>query len=74
MDYSVDWQCFFQDAASPVMEGIINLHHELMLFITFIFFFVLILMVRTLYFFWFDSNRFNDESRFVVHGTLIEII
>jgi len=74
LDSSVAWQCFFQDAASPVMEGIINLHHDLMFFITFIFFFVLILMIRTLYNFSFDANRLNDESRFVVHGTFIEII
>lgn len=55
------------------MEGIINLHHDLMFFITFIFFFVLIVLARTL---WFFSNvKIKDlDCRNVVHGTAIEII
>jgi cytochrome c oxidase subunit 2 len=55
------------------MEGIINLHHDLMFFITFIFFFVLIVLARTLYFYS-DSATDISESRGVVHGTAIEII
>jgi cytochrome c oxidase subunit 2 len=63
----------FQDAGSPVMEGIINLHHDLMFFITFILFFVLVVMARTLYFF--NSNSSNaGAGQNVVHGTVIEII
>jgi cytochrome c oxidase subunit 2 len=64
---------YFQDPASPVMEGIINLHHDLMFFITFIFFFVLVVLAKTLKLF---SNPAFDvtQSRQVVHGTLIEII
>ena len=64
---------YFQDPASPVMEGIINLHHDLMFFITFIFFFVLVVLSRTLYYF---VNPTIDvtESKKVVHGTAIEII
>ena len=64
----------FQDAASPVMEGIINLHHDLMFFITFIFFFVLVAMVRTLHSFRFNLGISSSDSRLVVHGTAIEII
>jgi len=63
----------FQDAATPIMEGIINLHHDLMFFITFILFFVLIVMVRTLYFFQNESIYAGIASN-VVHGTTIEII
>jgi cytochrome c oxidase subunit 2 len=67
---------FFQDSASPVMEGIINLHHDLMFFITFIFFFVLVIIARTLYYFSFDKAALIDPARGnnVVHGTAIEII
>jgi cytochrome c oxidase subunit 2 len=67
---------FFQDSASPVMEGIVNLHHDLMFFITFIFFFVLVIMGRTLTFFAFDKAALSSPERGnnVVHGTLIEII
>jgi cytochrome c oxidase subunit 2 len=72
-DSSTPWQLYFQDPASPVMEGIINLHHDLMFFITFIFFFVLVVLAKTLKLF---SNPAFDvtQSRQVVHGTLIEII
>lgn len=64
---------FFQDSASPIMEGIINLHHDLMFFITFIFFFVLIVLGRTL--FYFQGDRIDTTvSQKVVHGTAIEII
>ena len=74
LDSSTSWQLYFQDAATPVMEGIINLHHDLMFFITFIFFFVLVVMARTLYYFQKTSESVNSNSRFVVHGTIIEII
>ena len=56
------------------MEGIINLHHDLMFFITFIFFFVLVVMVRTLHSFRFNLGISSSDSRLVVHGTAIEII
>jgi heme/copper-type cytochrome/quinol oxidase subunit 2 len=55
------------------MEGIINLHHDLMFFITFLFFFVLIVMVRTLQYFHNDSVHAGAATN-VVHGTAIEII
>jgi len=73
LDSSTPWQLYFQDAATPVMEGIINLHHDLMFFITFILFFVLVVLLRTLYFF--NSNSVNAGiASHVVHGTAIEII
>jgi len=56
------------------MEGIINLHHDLMFFIVFIFFFVAVVLGRTLTIFSYQKDRENDASRLVVHGTAIEII
>jgi cytochrome c oxidase subunit 2 len=73
LDSSSPWQIYFQDPATPVMEGIINLHHDLMFFITFIFFFVLIVLGRTLYFYT-DNSVSSLESRSVVHGTTLEIV
>jgi heme/copper-type cytochrome/quinol oxidase subunit 2 len=55
------------------MEGIINLHHDLMFFITFIFFFVFVVMARTLYYFSYDSVDANAGQK-VVHGTALEIV
>ena len=60
------------------MEGIINLHHDLMFFLTFIFFFVVVVLGRTLFYFQHRTFKINAaeniQSRSVVHGTLIEII
>lgn len=55
------------------MEGIINLHHDLMFFITFILFFVLVVLVRTIYFFSYDSIDAGTGKN-VVHGTVLEIV
>lgn len=75
-DSSTAWQISFQDPATPVMEGIVNLHHDLMFFITFIFFFVLVVMTRTLHYFsGVVTNTTNSNyNRHIVHGTTIEII
>ena len=73
LDSSINWQMTFQDPASPVMEGIINLHHDLMFFIVFVFFFVLIAMARTLYYFT-ESEDNVELSRTVTHGTILEIV
>jgi len=55
------------------MEGIINLHHDLMFFITFILFFVLVVMARTLFYFA-ETAPAAGLAKNVVHGTAIEII
>ena len=73
LDSSSPWQLYFQDAASPVMEGIINLHHDLMFFITFILFFVLVVLMRTLLYFS-EHSSYAGSGKNVVHGTTIEII
>jgi cytochrome c oxidase subunit 2 len=39
-DTAENWQLGFQDPATPIMEGIINLHHDLMFFICVISIFV----------------------------------
>nr|YP_010699859.1 cytochrome c oxidase subunit 2 [Chrysotila carterae]WCH62789.1 cytochrome c oxidase subunit 2 [Chrysotila carterae] len=74
LDSSYSWQLFFQDPASPVMEGIVNLHHDLMFFLTFIFFFVVILLWRTLSLFHNSVVVKDTQSRLVVHGAFIEIV
>jgi len=55
------------------MEGIINLHHDLMFFITFILFFVLVVLMRTIYFFAANSDAAGTGHN-VVHGTVLEIV
>jgi len=70
-DMAENWQLGFQDPATPIMEGIINLHHDLMFFICVISVFVTWLLARTI---WHYNEFQNPVSSSLVHGTTIEII
>ena len=70
-DSPENWQLGFQDPATPIMEGIINLHHDLMFFVCVISIFVTWMLARTLWHFSYSQNK-NPSS--LSHGTLIEII
>jgi len=71
-DFAQDWQLGFQDPASPIMEGIVDLHHDIMFFLFIICIFVLYLLVRTVVMFRARAghNMFNK----IVHGKVIEIV
>jgi cytochrome c oxidase subunit 2 len=71
LDTAEAWQFGFQDPATPVMEGIIDFHHDLVFFLIIIVVFVSWLLVRCLFFF--DENKQKTPEIFV-HGTIIEII
>lgn len=70
-DVAESWQVSFQDPATPIMEGIINLHHDLMFFICVISIFVSWILIRTI---WQFNISKNLSSSSVTHSTLIEII
>jgi len=65
------WQFGFQVPASPVMEGIVNFHHDL-------FFFLLVIMGFVAYVLWRSIVLFNTESNkvpyVVTHAAALEII
>jgi cytochrome c oxidase subunit 2 len=65
------WQMSFQEAATPTMEGIINLHNDIMAIIVFILVFVCWMLGRTLYLF--SSSRNKTPSK-TVHGMVIELV
>jgi cytochrome c oxidase subunit 2 len=65
------WQLYFQEAATPAMEGIINLHNDIMAIITFIAIFVVWMLARTIYLF--DAKKNKTASK-VVHGMTIELV
>jgi len=69
LDAPEPWQTGFQDPASAVMQGIINLHHDLMFFLTFVAVFVTYMLARTVMTF-----RKQAWVENVVHGATIEII
>ena len=62
------WQMSFQDPATPLMEGIINLHHDLMFIVIFIAIFVLWMLLRTVQLFSFRKNPV--PSNFTKHPVL----
>lgn len=70
-DIAEPWQLGFQDPATPIMEGIINLHHDLMFFICVISIFVSWMLVKTLWHF--EASK-NFTASTLAHGTLIEIV
>lgn len=71
MDAAERWQIGFQDPATPIMQGIIDLHNDLFVFIIFVQIFVLWMLCRTLWHFSWDQNPIPVP---VIHGTVIEII
>ena len=69
-DAALPWQFGFQDPATPIIEGIIRFHHDLIFILVFVVVFVSWILFRTLVHFKVGSKKPSS----VVHGTLIEII
>nr|YP_009138111.1 cytochrome c oxidase subunit 2 [Lobosphaera incisa]AKF78669.1 cytochrome c oxidase subunit 2 [Lobosphaera incisa] len=70
LDAPENWQIGFQDPATPVMQGIIDLHHDICFFMLVILVFVLWMLTRTLYHF---HEKKNPVPEKIIHGTTIEI-
>lgn len=68
-DAAKPWQVGFQDPASPVMEGIVDLHHTLLFYLTVIIVFVSWMLARTFIKF---ANNSNPSKN--THGGALEII
>lgn len=71
LDMAEQWQFGFQDPATPVMEGIINFHHDLMFIIILTTVFVCWMLFRTIYLF---NEQINPIALDIVHGSVIEIV
>jgi hypothetical protein len=66
-DVAEPYQLSFQDPATDIMEGIINLHNTIMYYLVIIIIFVSWILVNVL-----SKNHFSHAN--LNHGTLIEII
>jgi len=64
------WQLGFQDPATPIAMGIVDLHHDVMFLLVMILVFVLYLLLRVAVLFRHDKNNFVK----IVHGKVIEIV
>jgi cytochrome c oxidase subunit 2 len=71
LDFPKSFQYNFQDPATPVMEAIVNFHHDLMLYLILIVVFTFWICVRSVFFY---QDVAPKQVNFTVHGTFIEIV
>lgn len=72
MDVAEEYQLGFQDAASPIAEGIVNFHNYVLIYMTFVIVLVLYMVITIV-------GNYNKGKRvishkYLVHGTNIELI
>ena len=72
-DVPLAWGLYFQDGASPSIEGIIDLHDRIMFYLVIILFGVSWVMFSIM---WNFNNKSADKFsyKYMKHGTLIELI
>ncbi|XP_054789348.1 cytochrome c oxidase subunit 2-like [Prosopis cineraria] len=70
-DAAEPWLLGFQDAATLMMQGIIDLHRDIFFFLILILVFVSRILVRVL---WHFNYQKNPIPQSIVHGTTIEIL
>lgn len=66
------WGIYFQDSASPQMEGIVELHDNVMFYLVIILFgvgWILVSIIRN-----YRSSKSPISHKYLNHGTLIELI
>jgi cytochrome c oxidase subunit 2 len=71
LDAPEPWGVNFQDPASPIAQGIQDLHHDIMFFLTFIAIFTFWMLGRTLVHF--EKSK-NPKPSMIVHGQTLEIV
>nr|YP_010191919.1 cytochrome oxidase subunit 1 and subunit 2 [Dictyostelium intermedium]DAZ85393.1 TPA_asm: cytochrome oxidase subunit 1 and subunit 2 [Dictyostelium intermedium] len=84
LDFSRDWQIGFQDPATPIMEGIIDLHNYIFFYLIVVAVFIGWVMGRILWRFSYkwsyptisDIEIFKNFTAYnqIIHGTVIEIV
>jgi cytochrome c oxidase subunit 2 len=66
------WQISFQDGASPGFTGIVELHNNIFFYLVVISILVFWMLGSTIYNY--DANRSRITHKYLVHGTIIEVI
>jgi cytochrome c oxidase subunit 2 len=61
LDYAIRWQIGFQDSATSIMQGIINLHHHIFFFILIVITFVFFIFYRTYDFSVWNFRAWNSD-------------
>lgn len=74
-DSPVDWQINFQNPASPVMEGLVDFHHDIVFLLILISVVVLWMLLRIVYFFkGAESTRPKNSLLLTSYHTTLEIV
>nr|YP_009121405.1 cytochrome c oxidase subunit 2 [Thecamonas trahens]AJF36630.1 cytochrome c oxidase subunit 2 [Thecamonas trahens] len=73
-DAPLPYQTGFQDSATPGMEGIVDLHHTLLMYLTVIFVFVCWMLYRTIWCFGIKKEEYKQYKTNTTHGGVLEII
>jgi len=71
LDAPEPWGINFQDPASPIAQGIQDLHHDIMFFLTVIAIFTFWMLGRTI---WFFTAEKNPKPSMIIHGQTLEIV
>jgi len=71
LESATNWQFGFQVAATPVMEGIVNFHHDLFFFLVVICIFVIYMLAKCIMLF---NSETNKQPIVVTHAPVLEII
>jgi cytochrome c oxidase subunit 1 len=69
-DSAINYQINFQDPATPIMEGIIDLHHDILFFLIVVVIFVVWMLIKSIFFFNLNNNRFKQ----ITHNNFLEVI
>ena len=72
LDVAVDRQLGFQDASSPVMEGIVNFHNYVCVYMSLVLAIVAYMLAIILINF--SSGNRQISHKYLIHGTQIELI
>ena len=73
LDIPYNWQFFFQDPATQIMESLIDFHHDLMFYIIFIAGFVVTMLIQIIMTYTYNNNYIQHQI-FWTHHTNLEII
>jgi cytochrome c oxidase subunit 2 len=69
LERATEWQIGFQIPASPIMEGIVNFHHDLFFFLVMILTFVVYMLARCI-----QRFKSNKDPIIVIHAPTLEIV
>jgi cytochrome c oxidase subunit 2 len=71
-DAAQPWQLGFQDSASPVFSGLLELHNKIGFFLIVISFSVFWVLFALSYYY--NSNKNPIAYKYLTHGTILELV